>query len=60
MSIVKGTAGDINPEFLERLSRTFKQPKYEPGKTLDELAYEQGQRNVIDWIIAHARSPSFN
>ncbi|QOE32095.1 hypothetical protein CPT_Palo_036 [Rhizobium phage Palo] len=55
MSIVKGIAADIRPEFLEKLERTFstEAAAYREGDTLDAVAFRAGQRHVVNWIKRH-------
>lgn len=57
MTIVKGIAADINPEFLERIKKAFpeRQAIWQSGDDLPECARKAGCQEVIRWIERHAR-----
>jgi hypothetical protein len=60
MSVIKGIAADIRPEFLEKINRTFsaENAAYREGDTLDAVAFRAGCRHVVNWINKHATMSS--
>lgn len=58
MSTLSQTIPDISSQFLAKIKKAFPNKVPDPNWTMEEVMYQAGQQNIIEWLIAHGTNES--
>lgn len=58
--LIASSVPPVTQAFFDVLNKTFIQNEITPDSSVNDIMYNAGQRNVVEWIRRHVQSLSIN